>query len=206
MKIDKKEIKARIKGSELRNGVIKRFAIMDNLPKAGDPVVGTRYVYGDGETAELAGWQHTRDQEYHHLYDFYTVPVLNDGFIKIGDAYICTPHRSKKDITPKIYTSFIALAQKCDTFEEFMDKAMASELWAHEDVDKNNREEWLKQLYVAARRTVPEIIKEAHLTQMKLANYFGIPRRTVEGWIYENIPPVYTIMMIQEILGLVKRK
>lgn len=206
MKSYNKEVRARLKGSEVRNGIIKRFVLMDELPKTGDPVPNTRCVYGEAIPAVLSGWQHTRDQDTHYLYDFYVVPVLNDGFAQVGDAYICTLHRSKKEITPKIYTGMIKIAEASDSLEDFLVEAKASKLWDEEDVDRNGRDEWLVQLYVAVKRTVTDIIKEAKLTQLKLVAYFGIPRRTVEGWIYDNKPPLYTIMMMQEILGLVKRK
>lgn len=201
-----KEIKARLKGTELRNGKLRRFVLMDEVPSVGNKVEGTHCVYGESRAAELAGWQHTVDQDSHHLYDFWIVNILNEGFVQVGEAYICTPHRSNKEITPLVYTTMIGIAQNCDSVEDFISKALAHDIWAKEDVDKINREEWLTQLYVAVKRSVPEIIKAAHLTQMKLATYFAIPRRTVEGWVYDNKPPIYTIMMIQEILGLVKRK
>lgn len=201
-----KEIKARLKGTELRNGKLKRFTIMSDVPPIGTSVPETRCVYGEHRNADLAGWQHTKDQDIQHLYDFYVIDVLNEGFVKIGEAYICTPHKSNKEITPIIYTTLIGIAQKCENYDDFLLKAIESDIWDREDVDKTNRDDYLKQLYIAVKRTVTDIIRESGMTQMKLANYFGIPRRTVEGWIYDNTPPIYTIMMIQEILGLVKRK
>ena len=71
----------------------------------------------------------------------------------------------------------------------------------------NTDEAWLRQLYTAANRSVKDIAKDAGLTQTGLAEYFGIPRRTAEDWCRGiSKCPLYTRLMMQEILGLVQRQ
>ena len=67
--------------------------------------------------------------------------------------------------------------------------------------------EWLKQIYTAVHRPVKDIAKDSGMSQSGLARCFGIPRRTMEDWCRGRYTcPLYTRMMMQEILGLVKRK
>ncbi len=55
-------------------------------------------------------------------------------------------------------------------------------------------------------RSVKEICKMAGMSQNAMADYFGIPRRTLGNWCTgERECPEYTKMMMQELLGLYKR-
>lgn len=58
----------------------------------------------------------------------------------------------------------------------------------------------------AANRTVKDICKMAGMTQNAMADYFCIPRRTFGNWCTgERECPIYTRLMMQEILGLFHR-
>ena len=71
----------------------------------------------------------------------------------------------------------------------------------------NTDEAWLRMLHTAANRSVKDIAKDAGLSQTGLAEYFGIPRRTAEDWCRGvSKCPLYTRLMMQELLGLVNRE
>lgn len=58
----------------------------------------------------------------------------------------------------------------------------------------------------ASQRSVKDICKMAGMTQNATADYFCIPRRTFGNWCTgERECPIYTRLMMQEILGLFHR-
>lgn len=58
----------------------------------------------------------------------------------------------------------------------------------------------------AAGRSVKEICKMTGMSQNAMADYFGIPRRTLGNWCTgARECPEYTKLMIQELLGLYRR-
>lgn len=60
--------------------------------------------------------------------------------------------------------------------------------------------------YKLAGLSVKEICKAAGMTQTAVAERFGIPRRTMEDWCRGvSKCPIYTRLMMQECLGLIKR-
>ena len=66
-----------------------------------------------------------------------------------------------------------------------------------------DRLEQLRSIYAAASRTVREIVAAAGMTQAAFAEYFCIPRRTVEDWCRGIAKcPLYTRLLIQQALGL----
>lgn len=66
--------------------------------------------------------------------------------------------------------------------------------------------QWLTQIHAAVNRSVKDIAKAAGMAQYRLAKHFCIPRRTMEDWCREvSRCPVYTRLMMQEVLGLVRR-
>ena len=86
-------------------------------------------------------------------------------------------------------------AMRCETVEEFL------------EIQSEDPKEWRRQIYAAVYRSVKDIAKEAGMPQSRLAEYFCIPRRTMEDWCRGVAKcPVYTRMMMQEVLGLVKRE
>lgn len=198
-------IRARVKGTTPRNGEIKRFKPMDDIPIPGTPIDNGR-CYGDSNRLTMSIYQNTRDEDKLPLYDFYVVDILDIRLLKIDVDYICIPHRAEIVIPIFLYDELLKMAQKYDDISLFVSEALNSELWNKYDVDKSCRDEWLKQMYIAVHRSVPEIIKECKLSQGKLAKTFGIPKRTIENWCNIAPPPIYVLLMMQECLGIYTRK
>ena len=64
----------------------------------------------------------------------------------------------------------------------------------------------LGNIWDAAHRNVLDIATDAGLSQRKLAEWFGIPYRTVEDWCTDRRNcPDYVRLMMQECIGLVHR-
>ena len=58
----------------------------------------------------------------------------------------------------------------------------------------------------ASERSVKDICRMAGMTQTAMADYFGIPQRTFGNWCTNSREcPVYTRLMMQELLGLYRR-
>lgn len=75
-----------------------------------------------------------------------------------------------------------------------------------EDADiPTDRVEQLGEIWDAYHRSVKEIAAAAGLSCRKLAERFSVPYRTMENWSSgANECPLYTRMMMQECLGLMK--
>lgn len=198
-------LRVRVKGTTPRNGEIKKFKPMNELPIPGTPLQDG-LCYGGASKLEMSIYQNARDEDKLPLYDFYTVDVLDVHLIKCGIDYICVPHKAGTVIPPAMYDELVKLAQKYDDVDQFTNDALELKLWEEYDVDKTDRDMWLKQMHVAVHKTVTEIIKECKLSQVRLAKTFGIPRRTVENWCSIAPPPVYLSLMLQECLGIYKRE
>lgn len=83
------------------------------------------------------------------------------------------------------------------------DLAMSSIWGIQNDAPPISRLEALGNLYDAATRSVKDIAANAGLSQRGLAERFAIPYRTVENWCSDAREcPLYTRLMMQEILGL----
>ena len=66
--------------------------------------------------------------------------------------------------------------------------------------------EELGAFWDAYHRPMKQIAKLAGISQYKLADYFGIPHRTMEDWCRgARSCAAYVRMMMQEILGIIKR-
>ena len=66
--------------------------------------------------------------------------------------------------------------------------------------------DWFLQIWQAGRRSMADILAASGMTRPELAEYFHVPYRTMQNWcLGTNDAPVYLRMMMQEILGLVKR-
>lgn len=197
--------RVRIKGTAPRNGEIKKFKPMEELPIPGTPLENGM-CYGGSDRLEMSIYQNSRDEDKLPLYDFYTVDILDARLIKVGVDYVCIPHKAGTIIPPLMYDELVKMAQQYVDTEQFTNDALDLKIWEEYDVDKDGRDTWLKQLHVAVHKTIPEIIKECDLSQIRLAKTFGIPRRTVENWCGIAPPPIYVSLMLQECLGIYTRK
>lgn len=198
-------IRVRVKGTTPRNGEIKKFKPMKELPIPGTSI-GNGNCYGGASKLVMSIYQNARDEDKLPLYDYYEVDVLDARLLKCDVDYICVPHRAASVIPIYLYNELVRMAQKYDDIDLFICDALKSELWEKYDVDKNGRDIWLKQLFNAVHKTIPEIIKECKLSQGRLAKTFGIPKRTVENWCGIAPPPIYVSLMMQECLGIFTRE
>ena len=201
----KRQIHARIKtingGDE-----IAKFNYVESLPQRGDTVPGSDYYYGIGTKCELVPYQKTRDSLIVDKYDFYIVPVYDKENQYVGRSCLCVDHVMAKPLNAKIFQKMLELAREYEDFDSFLKNALNSSIWEKEDVSPDNREEWLRNVYVAANRSMKDIIKETGLSQAKFGDYFGIPKRSIENWCSGATTPLpYILIMMQEILGLVDR-
>lgn len=67
------------------------------------------------------------------------------------------------------------------------------------DLDKSKAV--LISLHRRITRPLADIRKEAGLSQQKLADRFAVPVATVRTWEQRDCCPIYTRLMIQELLG-----
>lgn len=198
-------IRVRVKGTRPRNGEIKKFKPMDELPIPGTPI-GNGECYGGASKLTMSIYQNARDEDKLPLFDFYEVDILDSRLFKYTVDYICVPHRAETTIHISLYDALVKLAQRYDNVDEFVTEAFKSDLWDKYDVDRNGREDWLKQLHAAVHRSVRDIIKECRLSQGRLAKTLSIPKRTIENWCDISPPPVYISLMMHECLGLFTRE
>ena len=201
----KKYIHARIKtiGGQAE---VTKFSFVEKLPNENDVVDNTRYHYGKAIECELSAYQKTRDDDVLDQYSFYILPIYDDKNNYMGRSCLCTPHQKSTDITPKIFNGMIEMAREYKDVDDFIRNAMVSSLWEEEDVDQTGREEWLKQIYIAANRDIKDIIALTKMSQVEFGAYFGMPRRTIENWCMgKSSRQSYLLIMMQEILGFVTR-
>lgn len=202
----KKEIHARIKTINGGNEIAK-FTYVESLPKQGDQAPGAEYHYGTGTKCELVPYQKTRDSVIVNKYDFYIVPIYDNKNQYVGRACLCVDHVMDKPLNAKIFQTMIDLARKHHDIDSFLECALNSPVWEAEDVSSSDRGEWLNSIYVAANRSMRDIVKETGLSQGKFGDYFGIPKRSIENWCNGATTPLpYMLIMMQEVLGLVSRK
>lgn len=114
--------------------------------------------------------------------------------------------RARVRVTPKIFEQCYALLETIDNKEDYIEKALDLEVWDDENVTRDCRDEWLGKVWEAYHRDLRDIIDMTGMKVTQFYRYFGIPRRTLQDWLYEkNNPPRYTLFMMQEILGYVTR-
>ena len=202
MTTETREIRARI---QCINGSdeIKKFVPVDELPTPGAKIQNTKYSYGKSRPAVLSKIQRTRDDELQIGHDFYIVNAIDDTGATVGELYFCTPHKKSNKPSRKMFNIFIGQAVKYDDIEQYVVDMMNSKLWEDEDITNDGRENWLKTLYKGAHMTVEDLIKEYGMTQMQFCNHFGIPKRTVENWVYLRQPPLYLLTLFEEVLGAI---
>lgn len=110
------------------------------------------------------------------------------------------------EITPKLFEYCISVIDKYDNADDYIAEVIEATIWDDEMVYKTGRTKWLKAVWDAYHRPLSEIVEYSGLSKASFYRYFGIPRRTFQDWIYgKSAAPVYTLFMIQEILGMVTR-
>lgn len=106
--------------------------------------------------------------------------------------------------TKQYYFCVSAVANYSDPDAYVSDLALST-IWddAPEAPIPPDRLDQLRSIYVAANRTVREIVAAAGMTQAAFAEHFCIPRRTVEDWCRGIAKcPLYTRLLVQQSLGL----
>lgn len=202
----KKEIHARIKTIDNRNEIVK-FTYVETLPTQGDSIPGSNYHYGASVRCELVPYQKTKDSAIVDKFDYYIVPVYNKEDQYVGRACLCVDHVMANPLNAKVFQTMIELARGYDDINLFLRNALDSSVWEEEDVSPKDRGEWLKNIYIAAHRSMRDIVKETGLSQAKFGDYFGIPKRSIENWCNGATTPLpYMLIMMQEVLGLVRRE
>ena len=143
----------------------------------------------------------------HYSVEIYRVD--DDGDFYDGSDYD-TPSNFIKRMREKhsqILQTCLSEAGNYSDPDAYVSDLALSSIWGDEAEEiPEGRIEWLRQVWEAARRTVKDICKMAGMTQNAMADYFGIPRRTFGNWCTgERECPIYTRLMMQEILGLFHR-
>lgn len=109
-------------------------------------------------------------------------------------------------ITPRLFEYCISEIKNYNSADDYAFAIINSPIWDIEMVYKDGRDEWLKNVWSAYHRTLSEVVEYSGLSKAAFYRYFGIPRRTFQDWVYGvNTVPIYTLFMMQEILGLVTR-
>ena len=107
-------------------------------------------------------------------------------------------------LTPFIRSALYAETGAYADRDAYISDMALSSIWGDaEDTDvPTERLALLGALWDGAHCTIPELIEQYGLTQTSFAQYFGIPRRTVQNWCggQRECPP-YVIAMIAEILA-----
>ena len=202
MTTETREIRARI---QCINGSdeIKKFVPVEELPTPGTKIVGTDYRYDKSRPAVLSKIQRTRDDGLQIGRDFYITNAIDDTGATIGELYFCTPHKMSNKPTREMFNTFISMAVKYDDIEKYVNDMMGSKIWEENDVVNDDREAWLRNLYKGAHMTIEGLLKEYRMTQMQFCKHFGIPKRTVENWVYLRQPPLYLLTLFEESLGMI---
>lgn len=143
----------------------------------------------------------------HYSIEIYRVD--DDGDYYDGSDYD-TPSNFIKRMREKhsrILQTCISEAGNYSDQDAYVSDLALSSIWGDDDEEiPEGRIEWLRQVWKAARRTVKDICKDAGMTQNATADHFCIPRRTFGNWCTgERECPVYTWLMMQELLGLFHR-
>lgn len=106
---------------------------------------------------------------------------------------------------------FYACVSELDSYQDrdaYISDMVLSAMWEDDPNDEipTERLDAVSQIWDAAHSSVKQIAADAGLSQRKLAERFCIPYRTVENWCGgQNACPLYVRLMMQEILGILKR-
>lgn len=107
-------------------------------------------------------------------------------------------------LTPIIRSALYAETGAYTDRDAYISDMALSSVWGDaEDAEVSaERIALLCGIWDGAHCAIPELIEQYGLTQTSFAQYFGIPRRTVQNWCggQRECPP-YVIAMIAEILA-----
>ena len=109
----------------------------------------------------------------------------------------------------KQYMACVAEAESYEDKGAYISDLCLSSMWDDaEGADiPEERIETLGQIWDACHRSIKDIAADAGLSQRKLAERFCIPYRTMENWCAgKSSAPIHERLMMQECLGLLKRK
>lgn len=92
--------------------------------------------------------------------------------------------------------------------ESYVSDMALSSVWGGTDAEiPASRLEWLSDIWDATHRDFKTIAADAGYSVRALARRYRIPIRTAEGWSSGNrTTSAWTLLLIQEALGLVKRE
>lgn len=115
------------------------------------------------------------------------------------------PSGKGKAMTNKQRIACIQEAQHYTDRDAYVSDLALSSIWGLHNGDiPASRLEALGKLYDAVNRSVKDIAAAGGFSQRGLAERFGIPYRTVEDWCAgKRECPIYTRLMMQELLGLI---
>ena len=200
-------IKARTYGNENSKGRLRTFTIEDELPVAGERVQlsDPGYIWGTPELCRLDPEQGHRDEGDLYQFDFYECPIIDAEDGEISEVtYVAIRCKRLTEPTPLIIKIALDVADHYADEDAYVSNLMLSSMWDADFVEPS--EDWLRQTYRAVKRSVADILKETGMTQRQLCERFEIPRRTVEDWARGvRTCPLYTRLMMQELLGMYKR-
>lgn len=114
-------------------------------------------------------------------------------------------------MTDKQYSFCVNEAKNYTDRDAYISDLALSTIWGDaQDIGiPPERIDQLGSIYDAAKRSVKDIAADAGISCRKLAERFCIPYRTVENWCSAadcaRQCPLYTRLMMQECLGLIKR-
>ena len=114
-------------------------------------------------------------------------------------------------MTDKQYTTCVTEAQNYTDREAYISDLALSSIWGDgPDADiPTARMEQLGSIYDAVHRPIKQIAADAGMSVRAMAIRFCIPIRTAESWCGTTDAarqcPLYTRLMMQECLGLLKR-
>lgn len=110
-------------------------------------------------------------------------------------------------MTIKQYRFAVSEVENYDEIDAYVSGLALSSEWGDEEAADipAERIEALRQIWTACHRSVKEIAADAGLSCRKLAARFCVPCRTMEDWSAgKSACPIYTRLMMQECLGLLK--
>ena len=114
-------------------------------------------------------------------------------------------------MTDKQYSICVTEAQNYTDRDAYISDMALSSMWGDspDTPIPQDRLEQMGTIYDAVHRSVKDIAAAAGLSVRAMAIRFCIPQRTVEGWCCTGKSardcPLYTRLMMQECLGLLKR-
>lgn len=112
-------------------------------------------------------------------------------------------------MTDKQFMTCVAEAANYTDRDAYVSDLSLSSMWgdSEDDAIPADRIDALGDIWDACHRSIKAIAADANMSGRKLAERFCIPYRTVEDWSAgKRECPIYTRLMMQECLGLLRRK